>query len=116
MPVKPDLRHALPLLLASAFALTGCGESSTSQGSAGGQVLPGSASDAMLPLDTVRSQPPLAKNASDEHASGKAADGKPEAAKQAGGAPADAPVDAPAPDAPAAQPPPQDEPVRPDAE
>lgn len=32
-------------------------------GNASGEVLPGSASDAMLPLDTVTSQPPLAPKA-----------------------------------------------------
>jgi hypothetical protein len=47
---------------AVALALAGCGggDKETAQGSAGGEILPGSASDAMLPLDTVRSQPPLA--------------------------------------------------------
>lgn len=41
-----------------------------------GEVLPGSASDAMIPLDTVRSQPPLAPppTASAKHGAGKARD------------------------------------------
>lgn len=48
----------LPLLVA---ALAGCGGSTKDgKAEAGGEVLPGSASDAMLPLDTVTSQPPLA--------------------------------------------------------
>lgn len=42
------------------LALAACGDDreSTAAGKMG-EVLPGSASDAMLPLDTVRSQPPL---------------------------------------------------------
>ena len=49
----------LPL---AALALAACqAEKKTAiKGSAGGEVLAGSASDAMLPIDTVRSQPPLA--------------------------------------------------------
>ena len=52
------------------LALAGCqqekkpAEARTAQG----EILPGSASDAMLPLDSVRSQPPLAPQ---EQASGK---------------------------------------------
>ncbi|MDR2856814.1 MAG: hypothetical protein LBV50_03090 [Novosphingobium sp.] len=45
------------------LALAGCkGEKkkTTEAGTAQGEILPGSASDAMLPLDSVRSQPPLA--------------------------------------------------------
>jgi hypothetical protein len=43
----------------------GCkdGQKSTG-GTAGGEILPGSTSDAMLPLDSVRSQPPLAVQSS----------------------------------------------------
>ena len=60
MPVKPKLRH-LALILALSVAVAGCGKSDEGkQAVAAGEVLPGSASDAMLPLDTVRSQPPLA--------------------------------------------------------
>jgi len=48
-------------LCAFAFALSSCGEKQTDQqATAGGEILPGSASDAMLPFDTVRSQPPIA--------------------------------------------------------
>ncbi len=44
-----------------ALALGACqGEKVPEQNGAAGEVLPGSASDAMLPMDTVRSQPPLA--------------------------------------------------------
>ncbi len=44
------------------LALAACGsEQKTAQkGTAEGEILPGSASDAMLPYDTLRSQPPLA--------------------------------------------------------
>lgn len=53
------------LLIAAALALTlaGCGGNEARKdetATAGGEVLPGSASDAMLPLDTVRSQAPAA--------------------------------------------------------
>lgn len=57
--MKPALPLACLALLAA--ALGGCGdEKATQQGTAAGEILPGSASDAMLPYDTVRSQPPLA--------------------------------------------------------
>ena len=47
---------------ALSLALAACqGEKKPAEGkTAQGEILPGSASDAMLPLDTVRSQPPLA--------------------------------------------------------
>lgn len=63
-------------------------EKKTVGGTASGEVLPGSVSDAMLPLDTVKSQAPLAPKA---EASDKAA-ARPgtDAAKPAAG-PADAP-------------------------
>jgi hypothetical protein len=58
--VKPELR-SIALILALPLALAGCGKSDEGkQAVAAGEVLPGSASDAMLPLDTLRSQPPLA--------------------------------------------------------
>ena len=50
-------------VLIVALALSGCkGEpkKDAGAGTAQGEVLPGSASDAMLPLDTVKSQAPLA--------------------------------------------------------
>ncbi len=59
------------------------------QAQAGGEVLPGSLSDAMLPLDTVTSQPPLAPKL--DKVEGKAA-------PSASGGAAD---NVPAPDAPA---------------
>lgn len=58
----PALR--LALILAVPFALAACGGGSDKKGkdqrTAAGEILPGSVSDAMLPYDTVRSQPPLA--------------------------------------------------------
>lgn len=57
--MKPVL---IALSLAAMAALGGCGEEkkAAAGATAGGEILPGSTSDAMLPLDTVRSQPPLA--------------------------------------------------------
>lgn len=63
------------------LALAACGsEPKPTGGSADGEILPGSASDAMLPLDTVRSQPPLAPKAAD---SGSGDDTKAEPKKAA---------------------------------
>jgi hypothetical protein len=53
-------------LLALPLALLGAckgGGKQQGAGKAEGEILPGSASDAMLPLDTVRSQAPLAPRA-----------------------------------------------------
>lgn len=49
-------------LAAMALALAACQaeKKPDTKAAAGGEVLPGSLSDAMLPIDTVRSQPPLA--------------------------------------------------------
>ncbi len=64
--------------LALSIALTGCGTEVKKEagGRAEGEVLPGSVSDAMLPYDTVTSQPPLAPTSD-------VASGKPNAKKQA---------------------------------
>ena len=51
------------VVAAGLLALTGCKgdtKKDAGAGTAQGEVLPGSASDAMLPLDTVKSQAPLA--------------------------------------------------------
>ena len=51
------------IVAACLIALSGCKGDAKKDGGAGkaqGEVLPGSASDAMLPLDTVKSQAPLA--------------------------------------------------------
>ena len=56
------MKHGL-IVAATLLALAGCkGEAKmdAGAGTAQGEVLPGSASDAMLPLDTVKSQAPLA--------------------------------------------------------
>ena len=82
------------ILLIGLVWLGGCkGEpkSDAGAGTAQGEVLPGAASDAMLPLDTVKSQAPLAPK------SEGGADGEGKAAKVAkpSGKASDAPVDAP---------------------
>lgn len=68
-------------VVAMALITAGCGQeepAATKDGSAQGEVLPGSVSDAMLPLDSVRSQAPLAQS------SGSAApEGAPSAAASA---------------------------------
>jgi hypothetical protein len=53
-------RSCLILLLTMALAACKGSERPASNATAGGEILPGSVSDAMLPLDQVRSQPPLA--------------------------------------------------------
>ena len=57
-------------LALAVLALTACQAepSKTSSGTAQGEVLPGSTSDAMLPLDTVKSQAPLAPKVEDKSA------------------------------------------------
>ncbi|MEO5587744.1 MAG: hypothetical protein ABIQ81_08640 [Novosphingobium sp.] len=59
--MSPTLRPFL--ILALPLALTACGgaeKKAKDQRTAAGEILPGSISDAMLPYDTVRSQPPMA--------------------------------------------------------
>lgn len=63
--MSPRLRPVptLALVLAPILALAACGgaeKKEKDQRTAAGEILPGSISDAMLPYDTVRSQPPLA--------------------------------------------------------
>ena len=56
------IKHGL-ILVAALFALGACNGAAKKDAGAGtaqGEVLPGSASDAMLPVDTVKSQAPLA--------------------------------------------------------
>ena len=75
----------LLLILAGALALAGCkGQGGKGQGDGAVEVLPGSVSDAMIPYDTLRSQPPRASDpvrhgGSDREADG-AAMGEPQAA------------------------------------
>ncbi|MEP7221554.1 MAG: hypothetical protein ABI673_02675 [Novosphingobium sp.] len=57
------------------LGLTACKKDAPSQSrQAAGEVLPGSVSDAMLPLDSVTSQPPLAPHTEKATAKGGAAD------------------------------------------
>ncbi len=75
------------LLAPMTLGLAACNKGQTDkQVSAGGEILPGSASDAMLPLDTVTSAPPLAPKVA--KALGVTASEAPDAA-----APADVPAD-----------------------
>lgn len=69
----------LVLILLAPLALSACGSGTDKkqkdQRTAAGEILPGSASDAMLPYDTVRSQPPLApKDVAKPGAKGAVAD------------------------------------------
>ena len=96
-------------LLALALAIAACkGEPEPQQGgTAAGEVLPGSASDAMLPYDTVRSQPPLAPPpaATGQPGARASGDGEEDAATQASEAPGAATPESgatPTPSAPAA--------------
>lgn len=76
-------RISVPLMtLALTLALGACkGEQKPAQDArAAGEILPGSASDAMIPYDTVRSQPPLAPK---PVSSGKPGSGKGEAEDEA---------------------------------
>mgnify|MGYP000334757922 CR=1 FL=1 len=57
------MRNLSILLLAVALAACNSGKKDQGAGKAEGQILPASVSDAMLPLDTVRSQAPLAPKA-----------------------------------------------------
>lgn len=84
MPVRSILAVAALALLAA------CGDkpSENDSRSASGEVLEGTISDAMLPLDTVRSQPPLAEPEAAARASAvapaAAVDGEPTAAPAEG--------------------------------
>ena len=107
--MSPTLRPAktLALILVPVLALTGCGSAEKKdkdQRTAAGEILPGSISDAMLPYDTVRSQPPLAPPEAAKGGPKGASAAKPDAtASDAADAAAEAPAaPAEAPDPPAA--------------
>lgn len=69
----------IPALLALALAAcSGDGQKDQGSGTASGEVLPGSASDAMIPLDQVKSQAPLAPKAEGGDPKKAAATGKAE--------------------------------------
>ncbi len=60
--IRPPLLAAVPVL-ACALSLAACGDDNAGQGkgrAAASQILEGSVSDAMLPLDELQSQSPLA--------------------------------------------------------
>ncbi len=68
------MRNLSILVLALAITACGSGKKEEGAGRAEGQILPASASDAMIPLDTVRSQAPLAPKASSGAKDDKEAD------------------------------------------
>ena len=68
------MRNLPILMLALALAACGSGKKDEGAGKAEGQILPASVSDAMVPLDTVRSQAPLAPKAEGEGKGDKEAD------------------------------------------
>jgi hypothetical protein len=102
-------RHQRQLRLACLFlaplALSACqGKESAAEATPPGEVLPASVSDAMLPLDTVRSQPPFAPQT---EAAGKSTGGRASAGTVQPGSDGDSGAenaDAPATAAPAAAP------------
>ncbi len=90
------------LILAAAIAmlpLAACNSKPETQAQAGGEILEGSISDAMLPLDTATSQPPLAPKTMTNGDKGDEKD----AAEEDKAEPATKTED-PAPKAPAAEP------------
>lgn len=95
------MRYKLALALVLALAACKASQKETG-GTAEGQVLPGSASDAMIQYDQLTSQPPLAPRRADD--TGKTEDAASDAASDAAAADLDAPaIAAPAkPAAPAA--------------
>jgi hypothetical protein len=88
----------LILAVAALLPLAACSKKPETQAQAGGEILEGSISDAMLPLDTATSQPPLAPKA--VNTGGTSGEDKD---PDAGDKP-DAPAAEPAPKAPAAEP------------
>lgn len=97
----PALRLALICLVPLVLAACGSGsdKKQKDQRTAAGEILPGSASDAMLPYDTVRSQPPLAPKATAKPGAKGAATDEAEASASDGQA-ANTPVPVEAPAAP----------------
>jgi hypothetical protein len=98
-------RQWLTALLPLALAACGGQDRGDDKRTAGGEVLPGSVSDAMLPIDSVRSQPPLApkseagKGVGAGQAPGELASGSAEPVEPAASsAEPQAPAPAPAPD------------------
>lgn len=88
------MRNLPILILALALAACGSGKKDEGAGKAAGEILPASASDAMIPLDTVRSQAPLAPKVEGD---GKAKAADPTATEAAEAPAAEAPAAAPEP-------------------
>lgn len=88
------MRNLPILILALALAACGSGKKDEGAGKAAGEILPASASDAMIPLDTVRSQAPLAPKVEGD---GKAKATDPTATEAAEAPTAEAPAAAPEP-------------------
>ena len=91
-------KPVLMLAAAALLALPACSKKPETQAQAGGEILEGSISDAMLPLDTATSQPPLAPKTVAK------ADSTGDDEETAGDEEPDAPAAEPAPKAPAAEP------------
>lgn len=105
--IRPQFVRRCACLIALPLALAACGEKEqpADKAEAAGEILPGTISDAMLPLDSVRSQPPLVppKSTAKADAAKDAEDGEMEAEASgddttAAGAP-ETPAATPAPDA-----------------
>lgn len=90
----------LPLVLLPIALLAACGDDKGDAGdrAVAGEVQKGTISDAMLPLDTVRSQPPFAEPEIAKQVAQQAADADPAAAVEETSAPESEPA---APEAPA---------------
>ena len=79
----------LTCLIALPLALAACGDKEPdAKATAAGEILEGTTSDSMLPLDTVRSQPPLAPRTEAAKAGSKKGDAEADASDEA----ADGPV------------------------
>ncbi len=95
MTIAPRRSRHAACIAAALLLIAGCQQGKQAGGGkdggvAAGEVLPGSASDAMLPYDTVRSQPPLAPR-SETGEDGKPAPGaKKDSARGDAAGPADA--------------------------
>ena len=74
----------LTCLIALPLALAACGDKEPdAKATAAGEILEGTTSDAMLPLDTVRSQPPLAPRTEPAKAGSKKGDAEADASEEA---------------------------------
>lgn len=73
--IRRNLVYRWACLTALPLALAACGEKEADdKANAAGEILPGSISDSMLPLDTVRSHPPLAPKPSPKGDAGEPTD------------------------------------------